>query len=335
MKKGFLILLGVLISFITWFFFWGSSATLPANEYNEIKANSNQIETPLQDTYSLVTYNLGYLSGMTNNKSVDRSADLFQTNLNKTVALFNDIQPDFIAFQEIDFNAHRSFKLNQMDEITTQNSYNYSAKAVNWDKQYVPFPYWPISQQFGLINSGQAILSEYEIIKNDIITLQKPEKNPFYYNAFYLDRLAQVSIIDLGKQQLVVINVHLEAFHPDTRNQQIKTVLGIFHKYSEKFPVILCGDFNSTPPGASNPYQNDNVIKTILADYQIEMAINMQANEANESDYYTFNSETPDRRIDYFFYNPKFIEVLDARVLTEAKQISDHLPVWFKFKFRR
>ena len=323
-----------IIVFVIGFFFWGSSSTLSDNEYSAIYGNSNESINQRTDTFSIVTYNLGYLSGMTNNKAVDRTADFFTANLAQSVKLFNSLKPDFIAFQEIDFDATRSYNVDQMKEIATQNNYKFYAKAVNWDKQYVPFPYWPISQQFGKIVSGQAVLSKYPITQNAITSLIKPEGNPFYYNAFYLDRLAQVTQVKLNKTTLFIINVHLEAFDPETRNTQIKTVLGLYHQYSEKFPVILCGDFNSTPPGATNPWQDDHVIQTMLADFQTEMAINMEANKETESDFYTFNSESPDKRIDYFFYNPKFIKILDARVLTEAKQISDHLPVWMKFTLR-
>lgn len=334
MKKVLLFLLLVIGIFVPSFFFWGSAPTLSIEEYSEVTHNSKQAEIPSSDTFSIITYNIGYLSGMTNNKAVDRTKTLFDKNLNKATHLLTSLKPDFIAFQEIDFDADRSYNVNQMEVIMNQSGFGYSAKAVNWDKQYVPFPYWPINQQFGKVVSGQAVLSQYPIVESNIHTLVKPEGNPFYYNAFYLDRLAQITRIKVGKSDLFIINIHLEAFQPETRNIQIKTVLGILHKYSEKFPVILCGDFNSTPPGATNPWQDDHVIQTLLADFQLEMAINMEANKATESDYYTFNSESPNIRIDYFFYNPKFIKILDAKVLTEAGQISDHLPVWMKFKLR-
>lgn len=333
MKKFLGYTFALLVAFVVIFFFWGSSANENANQYEVISNSSPSAtaKTPDNDTFSLVTYNIGYLSGMTNNKAVDRSKKMFDNNLNAAVQLFSSIRPDFMALQEIDFDADRSFNVNQMEELSTQVPFQYSAKAVNWDKKYVPFPYLPVSQQFGKVVSGQSVLSQYEIIENSITTLVKPEDNPFYYNAFYLDRLAQTVKINIGTKTLVIINVHLEAFKPKTRDIQIKTVLDLFHQYAKDFPVILTGDFNSTPPGASNPWQDDHVIETILKDPGIEMAIGMDENAANESNYYTFNSENPDRRIDYFFYHPKFIEVINARVLVEANQISDHLPMYMKF----
>ena len=329
----------LILVFVVSFFFWGSSHTVNPEQYNQI--SNSGAGTPVNDTFSIITFNIGYLSGMTNNKAIDRSKSLFDNNLNASVSLFQKLKPDFIAFQEIDFDSDRSFNVNQLDELSKQVPLSNWAQAVNWDKRYVPFPYLPVSQQFGKIVSGQGVLSNQTIVQNEIQDLVKPEANPFYYNAFYLDRLAQVTKIDYNgittsskMDYLVIINVHLEAFHGETRDIQIKTVLDIYDSYAKDHPVILCGDFNSTPPGATNPYQDDHVIETILNHTGIRMAIGMDENKTNEPVYYTFNSENPDRRIDYFFYNPNFIEVLDTRVLNEAKQISDHLPVWMKFAIK-
>ncbi len=340
MKKVLGALFTLILIFVVSFFFWGSSHTESPSLYNEL--SNSEVSTSANDTFSIITYNIGYLSGMTNNKAIDRSKDLFDDNLNASASLFNELQPDFIAFQEIDFDSDRSFNVNQMEELSQQTQLSSWAKAVNWDKQYVPFPYLPVSQQFGKIVSGQAVLSNQHILQNEIQGLVKPEANPFYYNAFYLDRLAQVTKVNYKGLSysskasfLVIINVHLEAFHADTRDIQINTVLNMYDSYAKDYPVILCGDFNSTPPGATNPWQDDHVIETILNHTGIEMAIGMDENNEREADYFTFNSENPDKRIDYFFYNPNLIEVLDTRVLVEAKQISDHLPVWMKFVIKK
>ncbi|MGB1003847.1 MAG: endonuclease/exonuclease/phosphatase family protein [Salibacteraceae bacterium] len=334
MKNKFLLFLITILVLLIGFFFWGSSSTLKVSELNSIEKNINPIQPQPNETLSIITYNLGYLSGMTNNRPVARTKDLFDNNLNKTLEIFQNLTPDFVAFQEIDFNADRSYNINQMNELMEKHPFIYSAKAVNWDKAYVPFPYWPISKQFGKINSGQALLSQHEIIGNDIVSLIKPKDNPFYYNAFYLDRLIQIIKLVVNGREMVIMNLHLEAFHAETRNAQVKTVLKEFHKYSEHFPVIVCGDFNSTPPGVSQPYQDDHVIQTLLNDYQMEMAIGLEENSENEKSYFTFESVNPDRRLDYFFYNPKFIQLVNARVIHEAGDISDHLPVLMQFVFR-
>ena len=47
--------------------------------------------------------------------------------------------------------------------------------------------------------------------------------------------------------------------------------------------------------------------------------------------YLPFGASKPDRKIDYLFYGGP-LELVDAEVLTNADQISDHLPLRVKFK---
>jgi len=46
-----------------------------------------------------------------------------------------------------------------------------------------------------------------------------------------------------------------------------------------------------------------------------------------------FDSEKPYEKIDYIFYNNKYLACLSAEVLNEADEISDHLPVRSVFAF--
>ena len=323
-----------LFVFVIGFYFWGSAPAHLSDEYQETIEITDFNAPEPKDTLSIVTFNVGYLSGMTNNRAVDRNIDLFRNHFQQSLKVLKSISPDFIAFQEIDFKSDRSYQIDQLAEYQFEMRFPIAAKAVNWDKTYVPFPYWPVSQQFGAIYSGQAVLSNYPVIGMDVIPLVKPQDNPFYYNAFYLDRLIQVAKIKVGKIEMVLINLHLEAFHANTRDAQIKTVLAEVHKYVENHPVLLVGDFNSTPPGASFPYQDDHVIETLLSDFQLEMAIGMEENKNNESANFTFPSDSADRRLDYIFYNPKFVQIIEARVVHESRQVSDHLPVYMKFALR-
>ena len=56
----------------------------------------------------------------------------------------------------------------------------------------MPFPYGLPSVNFGKVVSGQSILSKYSLSDYSRIVLERVEDNPFYRDAFYLDRLVQV-----------------------------------------------------------------------------------------------------------------------------------------------
>ncbi|WP_452228184.1 endonuclease/exonuclease/phosphatase family protein [Lacinutrix sp. MEBiC02404] len=320
--KTILVLFVALILCAIIFFFWASTSVLAESDYQKIEVNNFKSITDTDSIYSIVTYNIGYLSGMTNNLPVAKPKTLFDANLKKVLAEFKKLKPDIIAFQEIDFDASRSYHINQHNEIATLG-YTYEAEAVNWDKTYVPFPYWPISTNFGKVLSGQSVLSKYPIKSQERIVLERVQSSPFYRNAFYIDRLAQVVKVQIENKEVVLINVHLEAFDKQTRENQFKAVMKVFEKYAATNPTILLGDFNS------DANDENAVIQNILQNNSIGNAA------FTNSDYaFTFNSEKPEVRIDYIFYSKNTIHYVDGKVLNQFEQASDHLPIAMRFKFK-
>lgn len=318
-----LITIVVLLIAIVAFYFWASSPQLSEKEYSKLITNNYEQKIDNDSIYSIVTYNIGYLSGMTNNLAVEKPKSLFDTNLKKVTKLFDSLNVDIIAFQEIDFAATRSFKVNQQNEIA-KLGYNYIAQAVNWDKTYMPFPYWPYATQFGNMLSGQSIISKYPLADHERIVLERVADDPFYRNAFYLERLAQVTKATIEDKEVVLINVHLEAFDKPTRAKQFKFVLELFKKYASQQPTILLGDFNS-------PAQDSKaLINQLFETPNIgNAAFNKDAIEN------TFDSRKPNKRIDYIFYTKNSIEYLNGKVLTEFGQTSDHLPVYMEFRLKQ
>jgi len=326
----FAVLLVIVIPVVA-FYFWGSASNYDKIDYDQIMIyKADNFKAP-EDTLSLLTYNIGYLSGMTNNLPVDRTQKLFYDNLILTNKLLFDLNPDFVGLQEVDFKAKRSFEVNQMEEIAVSASFNYAAMAISWDKKYVPFPYgWP-NTHFGQVYSGQAILSKYKIIDNELNVLSKPLGKPFYYNAFYLDRIAQVVKIEMNGREIILINAHLEAWDVPTREKQAETLLNLYREYAERYPVLLFGDFNSTPPNASSPYAIEQTMNLLLSEPGLKAAISDSTYLANEKANFTYDSRNPSIKIDYILYTNEKIKAIDARVVNEAGEISDHLPVYFQF----
>ena len=327
MFKKLLIIFSILIlSFFVLFFFWGSAAVVPDTDYAKKTVFRVDAAYSVPDTFSLMTYNIGYLSGMTNNRPVERSKTLFDNNLSAINTLFKEGKADVVLFQEIDFDSKRSFNTNQYKAIAQGVGYSYGACVVNWDKRYVPFPYWPIKTHFGRILSGQALLSQYPIYSNERLVLPKPQSNTFIYNAFYLDRLAQLVWIGNHEDSLLIINVHFEAWDIKTREKQARIVLEIFDKYAENYPVILAGDFNCTSPYRQG-FENEKTIQLILNHSHISAVVDSVDYVNSPNSYYTFDSESPRGKIDYIFYNHKYLTCVGAQVLHPQSFISDHLPL--------
>lgn len=310
-----------LVVFGVIFFFWASSPNYSLNDYSKLIINNHPVKFNKDSVYSIITYNIGYLSGMTNNKAIAKPKDLFDKNLEKVKKEFRLLNSDFIAFQEIDYASARSYKVNQQNEIA-ELGYNFLAQAINWDETYVPFPYWPPSMHFGRMLSGQSILSKYPLKNHQRIVLERVKNNPFYRDALYLERLAQVVTVTIENKDVIIINVHLESYDKPTRERQLDVVIDLFNKYKNDYPTILLGDFNS-----DIKYENPAINKILT--------LNNIGNAAFESSYdFSFSSANPFKRIDYIFYSKNSIELIESRVLKQFGEASDHLPIEMKFRLK-
>ncbi|MEH0155644.1 endonuclease/exonuclease/phosphatase family protein [Limibacter armeniacum] len=306
------------------FYFWAKSPNLKEAEYSKVMTYTDAEASKNDSVFTLLTYNIGYLSGMLNNQSVKMEKVLFEDNMRRAKEKLSAVNADIIAFQEIDFNSNRSYKVNQHDELAKHLKMQYGAIAVNWDKKYLPFPYFPVSAHYGRIVSGQSFLSKFPIKEHERIVLEKVESQPFYYKAMYLDRLAEVAKIDINGTEVILINIHTEAFDQTTRINHIEYAQQLFKQYAKSYPVILLGDFNSDPD-----YENAG-IKILLDDP--EMGVACPESELNEGQAVTYYPDN--EHLDFIFYTKDRIESLEWKVLSDFGDISDHYPVMMKFRFK-
>lgn len=332
--KGLLLTLLTLTSgsllALGFFFVWASAGRYPQGRYADIITQSEVPYPTPAETLTVVSYNLGYLSGLTNNQAVSRSPQLYAENLTGAIAALSRVNADVIALQEVDIQAARSFNQDQAAALAIAMAYPQRAIAINWDKRYVPFPFWPPSAHFGAILSGQAVLSRWPITRHDRIVLEKVRSNPFYYNALYLDRLAQVVEVSVGDRPLIIINVHLEAFDGPTRQRQTAFVRQLAEEYAQTLPVLLLGDFNSA---VNRPEEGEPVsINQLLESSKFLPAVGPDQWEDIEQT--TFPSDSPQYKLDYIFYTPATMDRLEVKVLQTAAQASDHLPIVIKIRWR-
>lgn len=338
-----LALLGLLVA-LTAFYFWASASTLPSEDLATVKTYHENFDSPRRDTFTVMTYNIGYLSGMTNNEAVARETSLFDTNMDAALDLIESVDPDFVGFQEIDFNADRSFNVHQLDTIATRLNYPNASQSVNWDVRYLPFPYGAPSVHFGRVVSGQAILSRYPIRTHRRIELASTSRS-FLTKPFYLDRLAEVAIVDVGGWPLTIINVHMEAFEMATREEQAKQVRDLYVEYAgQGTPVLLIGDFNSVvraalpslPPAQRSAFADDETMTTIQETTSLSSAFPESAYVTGGA-VNTYPADSPTRKIDYIFYRGGRIQPLSADVHCGPSDAppSDHCAVSMSFLMPR
>ncbi|MEL7495756.1 MAG: endonuclease/exonuclease/phosphatase family protein, partial [Cyanobacteria bacterium J06554_11] len=318
------------------FFFWASASTTNPQTHASA-ADYNAPTARPKDSYTIVSYNIGYLSGLANNTTERPDEAFFKANQQRAIVALQSVEPDILGLQEVDISAKRSYDVNQVEALATGLGMGAGAIAVNWDKNYLPFPYWPPAAHFGKILSGQAILSRYPIEKNRRIVLERVAKN-FFYKAFYLDRLAQVAEVTLGEQTLIVISIHLEAFVEETRVNQTRFVRSLSEEYAQNYPVIVLGDFNSAlnrgtfiTAAGEELGERQFSIREMLAS-EVFAAATPQAAWSGKNA--TFPSNAPEYKLDYIFYTSSTIEALETQVISSAAEASDHLPLMMKFRLK-
>ena len=60
------------------FYFWASSPNISFSNYNNTGEYDYESQVSNDSVLSVITYNIGYLSGMTNNLAVERPESLFR-----------------------------------------------------------------------------------------------------------------------------------------------------------------------------------------------------------------------------------------------------------------
>lgn len=331
MKPLLFITLIIIAAFIAFLLYAQSPNLSSEDQYYTLAIHHGNYAQPT-DTLKVMTFNVGYLSGMTNNLPEDRPYSLFDANHQQAVSLLKTLTPDIIGFQEIDFDADRSFNINQHQTLATALDYPNSYLSVNWDKAYVPFPYWPPADHFGKIISGQSIASQFKITDYRTIVLVQPEGEHLMYNSFYIDRLVQIVDLEVGDQIIKVMNVHLEAFQKETRIKQAYVVKDLFETYAQDMPVILIGDFNSL---SAFEVKDNEAMKIIMSAKHIRSSVEKSAYEADKRGFLTYSSRSPQIMIDYILYNDNFLSCISASVMQAAGEISDHLPLMSTLVIKR
>lgn len=127
------------------------------------------------------------------------------------------------------------------------------------------------------------------------------------------------------KKELYVFNVHFDHRGKEARLQSGYLMVRKIKEIAGKSPVILTGDFNSTPETEQIKH-----IQTLLKDSK---TVSLQPPYGPEGTSNSFKFDAPlQRRIDYIFVS-KGIQVLKYGVLSDSKDQrypSDHLPVVIK-----
>ncbi len=169
--------------------------------------------------------------------------------------------------------------------------------------------------RFKVLQSGNFWLSE---------TPDKPGKG---WDATCCNRICSwAKLNDLKtKKDFYFFSVHFDHQGVEARRQSGKLMVEKIKEIAKNTPVILVGDFNSTPET-----EQMKTIQTLLSDSR---TVTQMPPYGPEGTFNSFKFDAPmDKQIDYVFVSKQF-DVLKYGVLTDASQQrypSDHQPVMTK-----
>lgn len=256
-KIGIGILIGILAILLIGFLILFITEYCP-DDVEKLKSDGESIyKLEKGTTLNIVTYNLGYLS-------LDSSQDFFldggegvmpetedntKNNLYGVKRYMKEKNADIYLFQEVDYKAKRSYKINQYEELKA--GFGGTATFATYHKcVFIPYP---ILNPVGYVHSGMAILNKYEG-KTERIALESAYSWPKSMVMFKRCLMVQRVKVENTDKELVVINVHLEAYDDGkTRENQMNVLKELMEKeYKKGNYVIVGGDFNQTFPTVDN-----------------------------------------------------------------------------------
>ena len=214
---------------------------------------------PQGESLTVLSWNIGYaglgsnadffMDGGENVKSSDR-VRVESNLLNISELLYGENAPDLVLLQEVDTNSSRTYNIDQSACLAGANA----AHALNYSCPFVPFPLPPI----GKVNSGVFTTTDYAIDRAERISLPCPFSWPV--STANLKRCLLVSYLPIegSDRQLVLVNLHLEAYDDGegkiAQTRQLNEFIQA--EYEKGNYVIAGGDFNQIFPGSLEVYPN-------------------------------------------------------------------------------
>ena len=260
--KVLLIIVLVIVAAAAGLIAWLSIAEYKPEAVEELNFTARDESAPALpqgESLTILSWNIGYaglgsnadffMDGGENVKSSDR-VRVESNLLNISQLLYGENAPDLVLLQEVDTNSSRTYNIDQSACLAGANA----AHALNYSCPFVPFPLPPI----GKVNSGVFTTTDYAIDRAERVSLPCPFSWPV--STANLKRCLLVSYLPIegSDRQLVLVNLHLEAYDDGegkiAQTRQLNEFIQA--EYEKGNYVIAGGDFNQIFPGSLEVYPN-------------------------------------------------------------------------------
>jgi endonuclease/exonuclease/phosphatase family metal-dependent hydrolase len=339
-KTLIIILLVVVLTPLVFLLFATISDYRPADVI-DLEAGGENSLVPVDDTFSLVTWNIGY-AGLgremdffyDGGKQVRPAEILYEKywqGIQERLAGFSG-RYDFVLLQETDISSKRSYYNDQYSDIKSLFREYHSNFAMNYKVAFVPVP---LMRPLGKVSSGIALISAYAPETSQRIAFSGNFSWPT--SLFMLDRcfIKNRYTTSSGKE-LVLINTHNSAFDDgELRREQLEVLRSaMLEEYEKGNYVIAGGDWNMNPEGfvvylgkTGDVFFNikPEIPKGYLPDdWTWAFDHQVPSNRFLLESY--LRSRTPTTTIDFFVASPN-VRVLGTTTIDLSFENSDHHPV--------
>lgn len=257
----------------------------------------------------IVCYNIAHGRGLAKTNDVGGSEAVRLARLDDIAALLVDLDADVVVLNEADFDTSWSHGLDQAAYLALNAKYPYVATLSNLDFQ-IGHRSWDF---------GNAVLSRYPIRQAYEIDM------PGY---------ARWETILAGKKRALFCEIEKDggvfgvvAVHLSHRSEAVRVASADrLIKFAKGYasPLILAGDFNSTPTGYPG-YRADERGQNAMDRFDGSLLFKrFPENLPTDSSTYTFRSDDPTRVIDWVMVS-QGLAIEQGRVIDST--LSDHRPV--------
>lgn len=347
MKRLVKIILWIIL--IVVIIFLGFLAFITATDYRpgpviSLLDSSKKADTISEDTLRLISWNIGY-AGLgkemdffyDGGKKVRPEAEMTRKYLEGIKSFIqSEDSIDFWLLQEIDQKAHRSYQINEVEEITQAANAKSSVFAVNYSVPFVPVP---VYEPMGYVEGGMLTFSNY--IPSEATRYAYPLIASWPDRLFLLDRCFILTRFPLsGGKDLVVINTHNSAYVYDSllMVQELDVIKNkMLEEYRAGNFVVAGGDWNANPPDFV-PEGNYNGHRYVDAKVKMSSktmpsewiwAVDPSAPTNRNNDKSFVKGENGTTQLDYFLVSPN-VRVRKVKTIDLNFENSDHNPVFLE-----
>ena len=254
--------------------------------------------------HSIISYNIRY----DNNWDIENS---WKIRRNKISQILVQYSPSIIGIQE--------GLLNQVQYI---------------DSSLIDYDYVGVGRDDGKKKGEFCAIyfdtTRYVLLKNSTFWLSEtPDTISVGWDAA-LERICTYGLFKdrITKKEFWVFNTHFDHIGVVAREKSSELILKRIDKINrQSLPVVLMGDFNSTP--------NSPPVKELKTELSDALKISLEKLQGPRGTFNGFNEDLPiEKRIDYIFTNDlkviSYTHINDR--LNNNRHISDHLPVMIKIQ---